>query len=160
MATVDITLRQAKVFFNQVEDALVRGQVRALKRFGAFVRSDAKKSMRTRRGRLKLGKDGVRRRVHTPSDAGQPPFAIEGHMKRFLFFFVEKDGTDVTIGPIKLARKNKTRTPVPGLHEHGGSQRVKFKGRFVNARYPQRPFMRPAFDKNLPKLDQIMKDLA
>lgn len=171
-------LAQWKQFFfdrKGVQVAAERGKVRALSKFGAFVRRAAQTSMRYRKG---------------ISPPGQPPSAHKSNqlaalkkMKRarhngamireLLFFAYDRPSGSVVVGPVGFkAKGGKT---VPELHEHGGEvpaagrvMLVKNKpgrderGKFVSAgerlvrltgslRYPKRPFMRPALDKTLPK---------
>ncbi|MFW5679524.1 MAG: hypothetical protein ACOCYE_02070 [Pseudomonadota bacterium] len=127
------------LFFDrrQVIDAADRATRRVLSRFGAFVRTRSRSSIRRRRG---------------SAPPGQPPRAHSGEIKQILFRYEPAD-QGVVIGPVRL---NSAPTPggktVPELLEFGG--RVRRDGRTLN--YEPRPFMRPAFDK---ELDEKMPDL-
>lgn len=180
------TLAQLKGFFFDrlaVTRAADAGTVRALSKFGAFVRRAAQTSMRYRKG---------------VSQPGQPPSAHKikqlaalkklgrakhnGALLRELLFFSYDPATrSVVVGPLGFKTKG---TPVPALHEFGGT-RMAYKGetmevknpagrdprtgRFFSKgvqnvplagktlRYPKRPFMGPALDRMLPKFAATFK---
>lgn len=179
------SLVQWKEFFFDrlaIEKAAGKAAVRALSRFGAFVRRAAQTSMRYR--------------TKGNSAPGSPPFAHKSkrlaalkRMKRarhngallreFLFFAYDPGSKSVVVGPVGF--KSRGGTPVPELHEKGGTvsangrvMLVKNKpgrdarGKFVSAgerlvrltgaiKYPPRPFMRPALDRMLPKFAACFK---
>lgn len=131
-------------FFDRkaVLDVVDRATVRALSRFGAFVRTRARTSMRKRK------------KVSPP---GTPPSVHTGLLKKFLFFAYDPERASVVIGP---ARLNSTIDPasLPAL-EYGGTAKVLAfsHGRTVEvpAKIKARPFMRPAFFAELPKADGL-----
>lgn len=179
------TLSQLKNFFfdrRAVTSAADKGMVRALSKFGAFVRRAAQTSMRYRKG---------------PSQPGQPPSAHKSKqlaalkkmgrakhngalLRELLFFTYDPSTRSVVVGPLGFKTKG---TPVPALHEFGGSRMAASnevmavknpagrdeKGRFYSRgvqlvkiggktiRYPKRPFMAPALDKMLPRFAQTFK---
>lgn len=164
---IQMRLRKARFFDRDIFRGVEEGHKRALARFGAFVRSDARKSMRnarvrkTARNTITTRRKGKQVRVsRKPSAPGTPPRAVQGDIKRFLFF--EYENKNVVIGPWKLPHKTKTRHPVPAMHEQRHPShaivRRRFKRRTVTQRYPQRPFMVPAFEKNKKKLPGLYKD--
>lgn len=119
------------LFFDseKVLRAVDAGTRKALSRFGAFVRTRARSSMRKR-------KNGHSR-------PGQPPFVKEkGLLKKLLFFSYDPQTKSVVVGP---ARINKS--TVPAVHEFGGRLKVGRKA----VRYRPRPFMGPALKAELPK---------
>lgn len=122
---------KAQFFDRKVLDALNDAERRALARIGSFIRKDAQRSMRKAKHR------GI-----PPSPPGRPPRSRKGQLKRFLFYWYDPHLHDVVVGPILLGR-----IAVPGVHEHGG--RILTKRNVL--RYPARPFMKPALDKNLRK---------
>jgi len=160
-------LQMSKFFFDRqkVLRAADRGKVRALARFGAYVRAVAKRSMRRRKG-------GV-------SAPGSPPFAKKGQLRDLLYFAYDPQTKSVVVGP-----EGFNGSPVPAFHEHGGSElatgRVIFlknspgrdaSGRFVSKgarrvelrgtiRYPKRPFMRPAMMTALPKFAESFRGVV
>ncbi len=141
---LNVTVEASKAsFFNSqiVESKLDLAEKRWMSRFGAYVRSDANRSMRTNRS-------GRR------SKPGQPPRADVGYLKKFNFFVYDPRQHSVVIGPARL--RGMSGEPVPGLHEHGGVQRL-MDGKV--ARYPARPYMRPAFNKNLKRLDELKNSI-
>ncbi len=111
-----------------------------LSRFGAFVRRTARSSLRSRR---------------QPSSPGMPPSSHTGLLKRLIFFGYDPDRKSVVIGPAAL----RSTVEAPPLLEFGGSVRRKGRhGKQVTATYPARPFMKPAFTKELKSLPPLWRD--
>lgn len=138
---------------------------RVLSKFGAFVRTRARTSIRRRKG---------------VSPPGGPPYSHVGLLKQFLFFSYDTGSRSVVIGPARLGG---TADPeAPGRLEYGGTMqgngRVIFvtnevgrdkKGKFTSRgktrvelngtiRYKPRPFMGPALQQVLPGLPAMWKD--
>jgi hypothetical protein len=103
---------------------------KVLSKFGSFVRQTARKSMRKRKG---------------VSKPGNPPFSHTGLLKKFLFFGYDANRRSVVIGPVMLPGK---KGRAPSVLEHGG--RITLP-RGNTADVAPRPFMQPAFEKELPK---------
>ena len=101
---------------------------RVLSRFGAFVRTVAKRSIR-------------KRKSHSPP--GQPPSSHIGLLKKFIWFGYEPHKHSVVIGPARLSGKN--RGEAPSLLEYG-------------EKFPARPYMGPAYEKSRPKLSEFWKN--
>lgn len=112
-----------------------RKTLRVFKRFGAFVRLVAQRSMRRRK---------------TASPPGQPPSVHKGQLRKFIFFSFDERRKSVVIGPTLL----RSDSPVPALHEHSGVRRY---GARV-AKYPKREYMKPAFREGLARLSQFYKE--
>jgi hypothetical protein len=112
-----------------------RKTLRVFKRFGAFVRLVAQRSMRRRK---------------TASPPGQPPSVHKGQLRKFIFFSLDERRKSVVIGPTLL----RSDSPVPALHEHSGVRRY---GARV-AKYPKREYMKPAFREGLARLAQFYKE--
>ena len=107
---------------------------KVLSRFGAFVRTTARHSIRKRKG------------VSAP---GSPPSSHVGTLKRLIFFGYDLSARSVVIGPAPFH----STVEAPPLLEYGGTaSRQDRKGRRVLARYAARPFMGPAFEKEKSKL--------
>jgi hypothetical protein len=114
---------------------------RVLSRFGAFVRTTARHSIRKRKG------------ISSP---GSPPSSHVGTLKRLIFFGYDLSARSVVIGPAPF----RSTVEAPPLLEYGGTASRKDlpagqadrKGRHVLARYAARPFMKPAFEKEKSKL--------
>jgi len=107
---------------------------KVLSKFGAFVRTAARHSIRKRKG------------VSAP---GNPPSSHVGTLKRLIFFGYDLSARSVVIGPAPLG----STVEAPPLLEYGGTaSRQESKGRRVLARYAARPFMGPAFAKEQSKL--------
>lgn len=134
-------LSQAKsLFFDKaaVMQAVDKATRKALAKAGAFIRRDARRSIRTREG---------------PAPPGQPPHSHKGHLKRFLFFAWDPASRSVVVGPAALGRAN-----APPLLEFGGRTTIRTKKGRVQAHYEPRPFMNPALEKNRPLLPTLWKD--
>lgn len=134
---IGLTIEQAKQGFFDRAAVLARmdkATLRALSKFGAFVRRRAKSSIRKRK------------RI---SDPGQPPSSHVGYVKDFLFFVAEPQLKNVVIGPAKL-NGTKSTTALASL-EHGGRSLVMRKGKARTILVRPRPFMKPAFDAELPQ---------
>jgi len=115
----------------QKVDAATR---KVLSKFGAFVRTTARHSIRKRR------------KVSYP---GKPPSSHVGTLKRLIFFGYDLSARSVVIGPAPF----RSTVEAPPLLEYGGTaSRQDRKGRRVLARYAARPFMGPAFAKEQSKL--------
>jgi hypothetical protein len=123
---------------------------RVLSRFGAFVRTTAKHSIRKKKG---------------PSQPGSPPHSHVGLLKKFIFFGYEPTAKNVVIGPTLLSsKKSGGSNTVPSILEYGGKTERTFwdekerKRKSKNVTIQSRPFMHPAFDKELPKLPAMWKN--
>ena len=125
-----------QMFFDSkaVIDAVDRATCKVFSKFGAFVRTAAKHSIRKRKA---------------VSQPGQPPSSHAGHLRRLIFFGYDSARKSVVIGPTPL----RGTAEAPPLLEYGGRARRKDrKGRNVLATYRPRPFMGPAFEQEKPKL--------
>ena len=143
MATIEALKRN---FFDseKVLRAVDSTMRRKLSKFGAFVRTRSRSSIRKRKA---------------VSQPGTPPTNRTGLLKKFIFFSYDEQTKTVVIGPAAF-RENAT---APELLEHGGRG---ITSRFVNrtGQIPRegiwrpRPFMRPAFETELPKFLTSLKD--
>jgi hypothetical protein len=146
-----LTIQQFRRYFfgrQAVVSAADRTKKRVLNRFGAFVRTKARQSIRKRK------------RVSRP---GEPPTNRKGQLKRFLFYGYEPQRDSVVIGPAKL---NGSKFSIPEVIEHGGKTTVSVRQKKRGKRrrnhkritYAARPFMQPAFQNEQQKLPQLWKD--
>jgi hypothetical protein len=128
-------------FFDRDHVARLAGAatVKQLSRFGAYVRTRARSSIRYRKRISQPGKP--------PSSHTHDAFAS---IRNILFAYDESD-RGVVIGPVPL---NGRRRPVPKLLEHGGSAR----GAARTLHYRPRPFMRPAFGIELERAPELFKN--
>jgi hypothetical protein len=110
---------------------------KVLSKFGAFVRRRARQSIRKRRG---------------TSAPFHSPFSHRGTLKKFLFFGYDSNRRSVVIGPVRVTGKS---GKAPSTLEHGG--RVMLP-RGNSANIAPRPFMQPAFERELPKVKGLWKD--
>lgn len=113
---------------------------RVLSKFGAFVRQTAKNSI------------WKRKRISKP---GRPPSSHIGLLRKFIWFGYDADRRSVVIGPARLNQKG--RGEAPALLEYGGETTLVRHGRRVRARFRPRPFMGPAFEKEIPQLPAMWR---
>ncbi len=137
-------------FFDRkaVINATDAGNRRVLSKFGAFVRTRAKSSIRKRKG------------VSAP---GRPPHSHVGLLKKLIYFAFDPARKSVVIGPTLANSASSNISPigktVPETLEEGGvvliSRRFNVSGKKRRAYLRARPYMKPAADeemKNLPRL--------
>ena len=143
-----VSFREAKAAFfdrQSVLSAADKAKIQALSKFGAFVRSDAQRSIRKRK---------------KASSPGTPPTNRTGILKKFIFFSYDLTQESVVIGPVRLNGRESPDT-LQAL-EYGG-RFTRYRGRRASgggkrqrvpyaASYPARPFMQPALAKNHTKL--------
>lgn len=161
------------LFFDRapVKSAVDAGTRRALSKFGAFVRTRSRSSIRKRK---------------KASKPGQPPSSHVGLLKKFLFFGFDPAAKSVVTGPVLAG----PRSGAPETLEDGGPATVReavpgggrkasspaqarayrrllgdgrlsaparqFTTRQIHVR--PRPYMLPAFKAELPKAAQVFKD--
>jgi len=130
------------MFFDtaKVKKAVSSGTRKVLSRFGAFVRTAARHSIRKRKA---------------VSEPGQPPSSHVGLLRKLIYFGYDPTRRSVVIGPTPLHGT----AEAPPLLEYGGRTRRRGrKGRNVMASYRARPFMGPAFEREKPKLPAMWRD--
>ncbi|TWT45019.1 hypothetical protein RAS1_14400 [Phycisphaerae bacterium RAS1] len=122
-------------FFDRrrVTRAVDRASRRALSRAGAFIRTAARRLIRTRR------------RASRP---GQPPSSHTGLLRRWILFAYDPARKSVVIGAALLNGARRQRKPVPSVLEFGGEARIGKRSVSIAAR----PYMRPAYEKERSKL--------
>jgi len=114
---------------------------KVLSKAGAFVRTTAKHSIRSRKG---------------ASPPGSPPSSHTGLLRRFIFFGYDASRKTVVVGPMRLNQKVGT---APEALEHGGATDVveglRGRRRKRRVRIRARPYMGPAMRKELPKFPSL-----
>lgn len=130
-----------RTFFtsNEVLKALDKKTRSALSKFGAFVRTRARSSIRKRK---------------KASEPGSPPSSHVGTLKKLLFFGYDAQSKSVVVGPVPF------RGPAvaPALLEYGGQAIQQQKGKPSRRLfYRPRPFMQPALKAELPKFAGLFK---
>jgi len=126
----------AKAVMSRVDEAAQK----VLSKFGAFVRTSAKRSIRKRKA---------------VSEPGSPPSSHAGLLRKFIYFGYDSSRRSVVIGPTPLHG----RAEVPALLEYGGKARRRGRrDRMVVANYRARPFMGPAFERELPGLPAMWRN--
>lgn len=114
-------------FFDRaiVKNAISNASRKILSKAGAFVRTTARRSIRTRK---------------KSASPGSPPSSHLGLLKRLIYFGYDAERETVVVGPNPI-RKG----VAPALLEYGGTGIVKGKP----AKYPAYPYMQPALEKNV-----------
>lgn len=147
MTMIGFKIDQAKgMFFDapKVIRAVDRATRRVLSKFGAYVRTAARSSIRKRKG---------------ASEPGKPPSSHTGLLKRYLYFGYDPERQSVVIGPARLSGKIGS---APEAMEYGGhSQAIRrTRGQRVvrTTTVAARPFMQPALQQELPKLPAMWRD--
>ena len=146
---MNVQMVTKSMFFDRqkVKDAVDKATRKVLAKFGAYVRTAAKSSIRKRKA------------ISAP---GQPPSSHAGHLKRLIYFGYDSGRHSVVIGPTPF----RSTAEAPALLEYGGTARRAKKvirrrrgaaraqvvKKTVTMKYRARPFMGPAFEKERPKL--------
>lgn len=118
---------------------------KALSKFGAFVRTRARTSVRSRK---------------KVSEPGAPPSSHTGTLKKLIFFSFDPAKKSVVIGPALGGSES----GAPGRLEKGGTAFVRPLERMTRtagriAHYRPRPYMRPAFKAELGSAAERFKDI-
>ncbi len=129
------------MFFDRqaVLSATDRATRKVLSKFGAFVRTTARHSIRRRK---------------KPAPPGSPPSSHVGLLKKLIYFGYDADRQSVVIGPTPL----RAVAEAPPLLEYGGTTTIERRGKRMRAQYRPRPFMGPAFEKEQSKLPALWRD--
>lgn len=129
-----------KMFFDRkaVTSRVNNAARKVLSKFGAFVRTAARHSIRKRK------------RTSSP---GEPPSSHAGLLKKMIYFGYDCARQSVVIGPERLNQKV---GDAPAALEYGGSSTIveglRGRRRKRRVRIAARPFMGPAFENERPKL--------
>lgn len=149
-------------FFDRpkVMKSVDRATRRVLSRFGAYVRTTAKRSIkRPRKPPRKAPRKAPRNHSQNQassrtSQPGSAPYSHEGSLKRLIYFGFDPRKRSVVIGPVPFKEGE-----APELLEEGGTAvRRDHQGKRVTARYRPRPFMGPAYHQELPSVPQMWRD--
>jgi len=128
------------MFFDRVKitNKADKQTMKALSKFGAYVRQTSRRSIRKRKA---------------SSRPGQPPSSHTGILKQFIFFGYDSNRRSVVIGPVNTSRKASN---IPATLEYGGTVKISHgaaKGK--TATIEARPYMGPAFDEELSKVSKL-----
>jgi len=133
-----ITMRIKDLFFDKktVLRAVDKAKRAVLSKAGAFIRTTAKHSVRTKKG---------------SAPPGKPPHSHEGSLRRLIYFGYDRASDSVVVGPVGFKRST-----APHVLELGGKTEVKRRrrGKVVETRatIQERPYMGPALEKERPNL--------
>jgi len=169
-----IGMKSGMMFFNKpaVKRAVDKATRKVLSRFGAFVRRDAKRSIRKPRqkqiGELtdeerksyriqsaiakRTGKPRPKRPLKS-SDPGTPPRNQTGLLKKLIYFGFDTIRRSIVVGPLSAGPRQ------AGEIEAGGIVRITAgPNRGESKLMAARPFMGPAMNLNLPQLPAMWRD--
>ena len=124
----------------KVMRATNQAERRVLSRFGSFVRTRARGSIRRRK---------------KPSQPGKPPSSHTGDIKKIFFSYDPREKSVIT-GPIE--QSDKESKGVLATLEGGGMTTVTLRGRRRKIKIKARPTMVPAFQHEQPKLPDLWKN--
>jgi len=157
-----------KNFFDRalVQSAVDAAALRAMARFGAYVRTAARRSIRPRKA---------------VSQAGQPPTSRLGLLRDLILFGYDASSESTVVGPARLNGRGDG--SAPGLLERGGTRRARAgravyftndpgrdaNGKFVSdgkrrvvldgtLKYRPRPYMAPALERERPRFAGLFRD--
>ena len=139
-----IDIRIKNLFFDRpkVQRAVDAARRRVLSKAGAFIRQEARQSIRKRKG---------------TSPPGRPPYSHVGLLRNLILFGYDERTDSVVVGPVGFKRSK-----VPHVLEYGGVttvtrfRRGKIERRRV--RIAPRPYMGPALAKELPKFPELWRN--
>lgn len=129
-------MRIKDLFFDKktVLRAVDKAKRAVLSRAGAFIRTTAKHSIRSKKG---------------SAPPGKPPHSHEGSLRRLIYFGYDRASDSVVVGPVGFKRST-----APNVLEFGGKTEVKRRrrGKFVKTRAMVREhaYMGPALEKERP----------
>ena len=109
---------------------VAKASVDILRRMGAYVRTVARRKVKT----------GER-----PSTPGTPPHSRTGALRRGILFGVERRRESVLVGPSERFVGTSA-----AAHEFGGA--------YKRERYPKRPLMGPSLKESAPRLARMWQD--
>jgi hypothetical protein len=143
-----MTLQMAKAAFfdrQRVVSAVKKANRENLGKAGKMVRGAARELI----GRV--------RKKAKPRPPGQPPRSPTGTLKRSILFAYDDQTESVVVGAVRYPG---SKSQVPALMEYGGTARRRARrGRKqVVAKYPPRPYMRPANVAAAPKFPKLWHD--
>jgi len=136
----------------KIARAIGKGNKAALSKAGAFIRKDARSSMR---------------RTKKSSEPGQPPRAHTGQLKKAILFAYDARWETLVVGPLK-ARSQATfieEGTVPRTLEEGGRVRIRRvdpitkKKSQKRVKVAPRPFMAPALKRNLKMIPKQFRNV-
>jgi len=144
-------------FFDRraIASALAPTERRVLGRFGGATKQTAKRSIRNAPKKLTKRSRGVVRHGTIVSRPGDPPYSRTGLLKDHIYYAFDMSRRSVVIGPAKLSGFHGE--DVPHKLEHGGTVRLPRGGTGI---LESRPYMRPAFDKQLQQLPRYWQEAS
>jgi len=140
-----------KYFFDRpaVKQAVDKGTRKALSKWGAYVRTAAKSSIRKRK---------------KSSAPGQPPSSHQGSLKKLIFFAFDPGRESVVAGPLSFGKN-----PGADVLEYGGMHSIFLRqprrndgtrgpSKTIRVKYRAFPFMGPAEEQVRGELPNIWRN--
>lgn len=153
LVAIGVRMRNEFTFFDlkNIPKKVDKAAYRVLSKIGAFIWTAARQSIK-RPGKKKRGADRISR-------PGSPPYSHTGLLKKGILFGFDFESQSVVIGPTKLRDSSE----VPQLLEFGGEAMREDRRDGKNmvsfmATYRPRPFMGPAYEREIPKLPAMWRD--
>ena len=152
-------VRMKAGFFDRkrIVDSMDKATLRALKEFGRLVRKRAQKSLQVAEG---VSRPGDPPHIHkslgitkTSKSTGRVRTQSVSPLREFLFFAYDKDTKSVVIGPAKLNKPGSL-----AALEKGGQSLILRRGKEELVNIAARPFMKPAFDAELPRAPRLWQN--
>lgn len=168
MTILNVGFRVREAFFDRplVAGRMMEGERKALSKFGSFVRTRARSSIRRPRRmrpselppkQFRIFEDMRERGLKmtlpfAPSKPGEPPRTPTGIYPDTILFAMDPQSESVVIGPVALARKGRD---VPHTLEAGGAARFRGKTILIEPR----PHMAPALEKERSQLPTLFEGI-
>ncbi len=155
-----------KFFFDRIKvnDAIEKGEKRALSKFGAYVRRADQTSLRYRK---KIASPGAPPSAHVSQGftrerknkkTGAVTRQAKSPLRELIYFAYDPDKKSVVIGPVVFRGSKVGGGVAPKLIEEGGTGPGISDGKLVTKRYHPHPHTGPAFRKVLPQAPKLFKD--
>lgn len=162
------SLKQAKAaFFDRkaVSDAIDRGARRGLSRFGAFVRTRDRSSMKYKKGKSSPGappfvhRGGGFTRSKTNKKTGVVTKQASSPLRDLTLFAYDATNKSVVIGAAVFERSKIGGGLIPKVVEEGGTSTFISGGIRKTGLYAPRPHLGPAYKAELPKAAAMLKGM-
>lgn len=165
---LEVTIRGVKASFFDSEKVLraaEKGTLRALSRCGAFVRTEAKSSIRYAKksagpGQPPKAHRGGMTRTTIKKKTGIASTRAVSPLKELIYFAYDPVGKSVVVGPADFRNAKKRSYKVPTILESGGTVQTRTpRGQPRSRTYAGNPFMAPAMRRVQGKFPEMFRDL-
>lgn len=163
---LEVTIRGVRASFFDSEKVLAaarKGTARGLAKCGAFVRREAKSSIRYSAKSAAPGQPPKAKRKGltrtTKKKDGTSVTRSVSPLKELIYFAYDASSGSVVVGPADFKNKAKKAYRVPTVLEQGGTVHTRTPKGLRSARYPGNPFMAPALRRVQGKFPALFQDL-